>query len=247
MKIRVKLFASVREIVGQKELVLEVPDDVKASAIPHLLASEYPRLQALVSFLKTAVNHEYADGERILVEGDEVALLPPVSGGLDAFEITETPLSLDALAATIGQDTCGAIASFLGIVRGFARGRKVDHLEYDAYPEMAVAKMRQIGDEIRARWPVDRMAIVHRVGRLGVGEASVAIAVASPHRHEALQACAYAIERLKEIVPIWKKEVWSDGAEWIGSTVDEYRMRAREAAVGKAGPTHADPSSVPDA
>jgi molybdopterin converting factor subunit 1 len=247
MKIRVKLFASVREIVGQKELVLEVSDDVKASAIPHLLASEYPRLRALVSFLKIAVNHEYADGERILVEGDEVALLPPVSGGMDTFEITETPLSLDALAAAIGQDTCGAIASFLGVVRGFARGRKVDHLEYDAYPEMAVAKMRQIGDEIRARWPVDRMAIVHRVGRLGVGEASVAIAVASPHRHEALQACAYAIERLKEIVPIWKKEVWSDGAEWIGSTVDEYRMRAREVAVGKAGSTHPYPPSVPDA
>lgn len=247
MKIRVKLFASVREIVGQKELVLEVSDDVKASAIPHLLASQYPRLRALTSFLKIAVNHEYADGERILVEGDEVALLPPVSGGLDAFEITETPLSLDALVAAIGQDTCGAIASFLGIVRGFARGRKVDHLEYDAYPEMAVAKMRQIGDEIRARWPVDRMAIVHRVGRLGIGEASVAIAVASPHRHEALQACAYAIERLKEIVPIWKKEVWSDGAEWIGSTVDEYRMGARESAVWKVGSTHAHPPAVPDA
>jgi molybdopterin synthase catalytic subunit len=98
-------------------------------------------------------------------------------------------------------------------------------LEYDAYPEMAVAKMRQIGDELRDRWPVDQVAIVHRVGRLGVGEASVAIAISSPHRHEALAACAYAIERLKEVVPIWKKEVWTDGAEWIGSTVDEYRER----------------------
>jgi molybdopterin synthase catalytic subunit len=96
-------------------------------------------------------------------------------------------------------------------------------LEYDAYPEMAVAKMRQIGEELRDRWPVDQVAIVHRVGRLGVGEASVAIAISSPHRHEALAACAYAIERLKEVVPIWKKEVWTDGAEWIGSTVDEYR------------------------
>ena len=96
-------------------------------------------------------------------------------------------------------------------------------MEYDAYPEMAVAKMRQIGEELRDRWPVDQVAIVHRVGRLGVGEASVAIAISSPHRHEALAACAYAIERLKEVVPIWKKEVWTDGAEWIGSTVDEYR------------------------
>ena len=227
MKIRIKLFASVREIIGQKELILEVPDGMTASALPQQLAAQYPRLRTLVSFLKVAVNQEYADGERVLAEGDEVALLPPVSGGGELFEITEAPLSLDAMVAAIRQDTCGAIASFLGIVRGVARGRKVDHLEYDAYPEMAIAKMRQIGDEIRTRWPVDRIAIAHRVGRLGVGEASVAIAVASPHRHEALQACAYAIERLKEIVPIWKKEVWSDGAEWIGSTVDEYRMTER--------------------
>jgi molybdopterin synthase catalytic subunit len=228
MKIRIKLFASVREIIGQKELILEVPDGMTASALPQQLAAQYPRLRTLVSFLKVAVNQEYADGARVLAEGDEVALLPPVSGGVELFEITEAPLSLDAMVAAIRQDACGAIASFLGIVRGVARGRKVDHLEYDAYPEMAIAKMRQIGDEIRTRWPVDRIAIAHRVGRLGVGEASVAIAVASPHRHEALQACAYAIERLKEIVPIWKKEVWSDGAEWIGSTVDEYRMTERK-------------------
>jgi len=227
MKIRIKLFASVREIIGQKELILEVPDGMTASALPQQLATQYPRLRTLVSFLKVAVNQEYADGARVLAEGDEVALLPPVSGGVELFEITEAPLSLDAMVAAIRQDACGAIASFLGIVRGVARGRKVDHLEYDAYPEMAIAKMRQIGDEIRTRWPVDRIAIAHRVGRLGVGEASVAIAVASPHRHEALQACAYAIERLKAIVPIWKKEVWSDGAEWIGSTVDEYRMTER--------------------
>jgi MoaE-MoaD fusion protein len=247
MKIRVKLFASVREIIGQKELILEVPDGTQASALPHRLAMEYPAIRTLVSFLKIAVNHEYADGERVLVEGDEVALLPPVSGGVDAFEITETPLSLDTLTRAIGEETCGAIASFMGVVRGFARGRRVDHLEYDAYPEMAIAKMRQIGDEIRARWPVDRIAIVHRVGRLGVGEASVAIAVASPHRHEALQACAYAIERLKEIVPIWKKEVWSDGAEWIGSTVDEYRMGGQEAARETERSTHTFPPSVADA
>jgi molybdopterin synthase catalytic subunit len=166
----------------------------------------------------------------MLTEDDEVALIPPVSGGLDVFEIVDTPLSGDALVKAVGQDTSGAIASFLGVVRGYARGRKVSYLEYDAYREMAVAKMRQIREEIRARWPVDGVAITHRVGRLGIGEASVAIAVSSPHRREALQACAYAIERLKEIVPIWKKEVWADGAEWIGSTVDEYRMSAQTGA-----------------
>jgi len=244
MRIRVKLFASVKEIVGQKELILEVPDGLTASALSHRVAMEYPGIRALVSYLKIAVNHEYAEGDRVLVDGDEVALLPPVSGGVDTFEIAQTPLSLDAMTAAIGQDTCGAIAGFLGIVRGFARGRRVDHLEYDAYPEMAIAKMRQIGDEIRARWPVDRIAIAHRVGRLGVGEASVAIAVASPHRHEALQACAYAIERLKEIVPIWKKEVWSDGAEWIGSTVDEYRIAGQKTTLGTEESTHTSPPSV---
>lgn len=235
MKIRVKLFASVRDIVGQREVLLDVPAEVTVSALPHHLASEYPKLRPLMPSVQIAVNHEYVGGERVLAEGDEVAVIPPVSGGVDVFEITETPLSLDALAAAVGQSTSGAIASFLGIVRGYARGRRVDHLEYDAYPEMAVAKMRQIGEEIRARWPVDRVAIIHRVGHLDVGEASVAIAVGSPHRHEALQACAYAIERLKEIVPIWKKEVWSDGAEWIGSTVDEYRTGQHGAGTGDQG------------
>jgi molybdopterin converting factor subunit 1 len=246
VKIHVKLFASVREIVGHRELVLEVPAEFKASGLPERLAVDYPRLGTLMSSLKIAVNHEYVEGDRVLAEGDEVALIPPVSGGRDAFEITERPLSLDALAARVGQTTSGAIASFLGIVRGYARGRQVDHLEYDAYAEMAVAKMRQIGEEIRTRWPVDRVAMVHRVGRLTVGEASVAIAIAAPHRHEALHACAYAIERLKQIVPIWKKEVWSDGAEWIGTTVDEYRMGAQEPTTqGQvSGDTSTSPPSI---
>jgi molybdopterin converting factor subunit 1 len=227
VKIHVRLFASVREIVGHKELVWEVPVESTVSTLSSRLVSEYPKLRALAPSLKFAVNHEYADTGRVLAEGDEVALIPPVSGGVDIYDVTDAPLSLDALVAAVGQNSSGAIASFLGVVRGHARGRQVDHLEYDAYSEMAVAKMRQIGDEIRSRWPVDRVAILHRVGSLGVGEASVAIVIGSPHRHEALQACAYAIERLKEIVPIWKKEIWSDGAEWIGSTVDEYRMHGQ--------------------
>jgi MoaE-MoaD fusion protein len=225
MKIRIKLFASTREIVGKRELEVELPEGATVSVLLSELAIQFPALRGLADSVKVAVNHEYAEGERRLAEGDELALIPPVSGGLDLFEVTESPLSLDALVRAVGQNTSGAIASFLGIVREFARGRQVVYLEYDAYPAMAVAKMREIGGEIRARWPVDRIAMVHRVGRLIVGEASVAIAIASPHRQEALQACAYAIERLKEIVPVWKKEVWADGSEWIGSTVDEYRER----------------------
>ena len=221
MKVRMRCFGSVRDIVGQREMVLDLPAGTTAAGLLDRLLLDHPRLVGLAPSLLLAVNQEYVEKTRILAEGDEVVLIPPVSGGMDLYEITEAPLSMDALAQEVGQNTSGAVASFLGIVRGFARGRQIDHLEYDAYPEMAIAKMRQIGEEIRQRWPIDRVAVVHRIGRLAIGEASVAIAVSSPHRREALQACAFAIERPKEIVPIWKKEVWTDGAEWIGSTLDE--------------------------
>ncbi len=227
MKIRVRLFASVKDVVGQRELFLELPEGTTVAELLLRFTADHPRLAGLAPSLMLAVNREYVEGTRKLAEGDEVAFIPPVSGGADLFEVTEAPLSLDRLAAAVGQNTSGAVASFLGIVREFARGRQVRSLEYDAYPEMATAKMRQIGDEIRQQWPVDRIAMVHRIGRLTIGEASVAIAVSSPHRREALLACAYAIERLKEIVPIWKKEVWTDGEEWIGSTVDEYQELRR--------------------
>jgi len=229
VKIRVRLFAAVKDIVGQREVILDLPAGTTAAGMLDRFAGDYPRLRGLTPSLLFAVNREYVEGTRILAEGDEVALIPPVSGGADLYEITETPLSLDTLVKVVGEKTSGAVASFLGIVREFARGRQVKYLEYDGYPEMATATMRQIGDEIRQRWPVDKIAMAHRVGRLAIGEASVAIAISSPHRREALEACAYAIERLKEIVPIWKKEVWTDGAEWIGSTVDEYQERKREA------------------
>lgn len=228
MKVRVRCFAVVRDIVGSRELDVELPEGATARDLLGRFQEEYPRLRGLRESLVVAVNREYAQAERRLLDGDEVAFIPPVSGGQDVFQITEQPLSLDALAKEVGRNTSGAVASFLGIVRGFARGRQVRYLEYDAYPEMAVAKIREIGDEVRARWPVDRIAIVHRIGHLTIGEASVAVVVSAPHRREALEACAYGIERLKEMVPIWKKEVWADGEEWIGSTVDEYRERKRE-------------------
>jgi molybdopterin synthase catalytic subunit len=229
MTIRVRVFASVREILGRAEVVLEVPEGATAGSVLDRLLADSPKLRALAPILRLAVNQEYAERSRVLAAGDEVALLPPVSGGADLYEVTVERLDLARLVEAVTRNTSGAVASFLGVVREFARGRQVHYLEYDAYPEMATASMRQIGEEIRARWPIDGVGIVHRTGRLAVGEASVAIAIASPHRHEALQACAYAIERLKEIVPIWKREVWTDGAEWIGSTMDEYRERQGDA------------------
>ena len=225
MRVRMMCFASVRDIVGQREVILDLPEGTTAGALLQRIMLDYPRLTGLAPSLLLAVNREYVEKGRLLVEGDEVALIPPVSGGVDIYEITAAPLSVDVLAGEVGLHTSGAVASFLGIVREFSRGRQVAYLEYDAYPEMAIAKMRVIGEEIRQRWPIDRIAMVHRIGRLAIGDASVAIVVSSAHRREALQACAHAIERLKEIVPNWKKEVWADGAEWIGSTVEEYAER----------------------
>src|SRR5574337_529370 len=139
------------------------------------------------------------------------------------FEITDQPLSLEPLVSAVKQSSSGAVATFLGIVREQSRGRQVRYLEYEAYREMAISKMREITDEIHQKWKVDKIAMMHRIGRLQIGEASVAIAVSAPHRHEALTACAYAIDRLKEVVPIWKKEVWTDGEEWAGPGTCERR------------------------
>ena len=132
------------------------------------------------------------------------------------LDITDQPIFLEPLVKAVSRSSSGAIATFLGVVREQTRGRHVLYLEYEAYREMAIPKMREIADEIRQKWQVDEIAMVHRIGHLEIGEASVAIAVSAPHRHQALAACAYAIDRLKETVPIWKKEVWTDGEEWVG-------------------------------
>jgi molybdopterin synthase catalytic subunit len=164
-----------------------------------------------------SVNYEYVDEEYPLTDRDEVALIPPVSGGSTGhFEITDEELTADSVARLVGSPDHGAVTVFLGTARRMSRGREVDYLEYEAYPEMAVRKMRQIAEEIRDRWSIERVAMRHRVGRVDLGVASVAIAVASEHRAEGFAACQYAINRLKEIVPIWKKEVWVGGGEWIG-------------------------------
>jgi molybdopterin synthase catalytic subunit len=131
-------------------------------------------------------------------------------------ELTYREIDIAAVERAVQSPACGGIVTFVGRVREQSRGRSVQYLEYEAYPEMAVAKMQEIVAAIRERWDTDRVAIVHRLGRLEIGEASVAIAVAAPHRREAFEACRYAIDRLKEEVPIWKKEVTPDGEEWIG-------------------------------
>ncbi len=142
------------------------------------------------------------------------------------FKIVDGPIDEVALENEVRTDADGAVIVFRGVARRHSRGRDVVHLEYEAYPEMAEKVMAQIADEIRSRWPVSGVAIVHRTGVLKIGQASVVIAVAAPHRGEAFAAAQYAIDRLKQIVPIWKKEVWSDGSQWIGW---EHEAHAQEA------------------
>jgi MoaE-MoaD fusion protein len=231
MIVKIIFFAGAREAVGRREILLEVGSEETAGGLLAKVTDQFPSLHRLSASFRLAVNHEYVEGTYRLADGDEVAMIPPVSGGLDRFDVTESPLSLDALSRSVAQESSGAIASFLGIVRKQSRGREVLHLDYEAYREMAIAKMREIGQEIRSRWPVDEIAIVHRVGRLTIGEASIAICISAPHRREALAACTYAIERVKATVPIWKKEVWSDGSEWVGSVAEEEAER-RSGATG---------------
>ena len=156
----------------------------------------------------------------VLRDGDEVAFFPPVSGGRDAarklFEITTAPVSLDEVASRVAGPTRGAITVFAGVVRGETGELSTDYLEYEAYAEMAEPMLAQLGAEVQSRWPqIEAVAIVHRIGRLEIGEPSVVIAVAAGHRQGVFDACSYAIERLKAVVPIWKKEVGSDGSWWV--------------------------------
>jgi MoaE-MoaD fusion protein len=229
--VTVRLFAAAAEAAGHRQLEGNwaglTPSQVVAQ-----LQEQYPALARLVPAMAIAVNREYADGDRVLQDGDEIALIPPVSGGSGEaepplFEVTAAPLSADEIAGRVTNPYSGATLVFVGTVREWTKGKRTVFLEYEAYPEMAVEQMQVIGREIDAQWPGTRTAIVHRVGRLAVTEPSVVIAVATPHRADAFSACRHAIERLKQIVPIWKKEIWEDGEEWAGSQLGPDWMHSK--------------------
>jgi MoaE-MoaD fusion protein len=205
--VTVRLFAGLRERAGwsQKELqgVARVAD-----VWPALELGEEP------PGLMVAVNREYADRERELADGDEIAFIPPVSGG--GFLLSDRPLDLLAPVREVQTEEAGAVATFVGTTRVRSRGRTVQHLDYEAYPEMAEQMMADLAASLKAKHTLCEVAIHHRIGRVGIGEPSVAIAVSAPHRDAALAACKEAIDTLKETIPLWKKEVYEGGEEWIG-------------------------------
>jgi molybdopterin converting factor subunit 1 len=209
MRVTVRLFAGLRERAGAAERVLDLPTGSRLVDVwaPLELGERPPGLLY-------AVNQDYASGDRLLSDGDEVALIPPVSGG--AFRLTADPIDLDAVVAEVADEGAGAIATFLGTTRVHSRGRTVLYLEYEAYEGMAESVMAEIAERLSARFDLCKVAITHRIGRVGIGETSVAIAVSAPHREHALAACKEAIDTLKLDVPLWKKEVYEGGEEWIG-------------------------------
>jgi molybdopterin synthase catalytic subunit/molybdopterin converting factor small subunit len=207
MGVKVKLFAGLRERAGWSER--DFDDITHVDEVwPALSLGPEP------AGLLYAVNKQYVERGHELSEGDEVAVIPPVSGG--SFRLSTDELSLEAVVDEVRSDRAGAIATFVGTTRVESRGRTVEHLDYEAYEEMAEQVMAEIADELKQRYDLCDIAIHHRTGRVEIGDASVVIAISAPHRQDALAACKDAIDTLKTKVPLWKKEVYEGGEEWIG-------------------------------
>ncbi|WP_211746798.1 molybdenum cofactor biosynthesis protein MoaE [Paenibacillus sp. Marseille-Q4541] len=233
MNITVLLFAGIAERIGQSRIDLTIEVPYTAGQVKQELMNQYPNASELVQSAIIAINQEYAPSHVIIKEEDEIALIPPVSGGdgtssgsagsedLHAssdglYTIGHAPLSVESTTEKVITPNHGATISFVGTTREMTGDQRTVHLEYEAYIPMALSTMQTIGQEIDQRWPGTLCAISHRLGKVDIAEISVIIAVSSPHRADCYDASRYAIERLKEIVPIWKKEVWEDGSEWKG-------------------------------
>ena len=229
------LFAGLAERLGQRSVCPGWPEEkLTAGEVKSRLSHMYPEHKEIITVSFVARNQAYAHDHETVSAGDELALLPPVSGGMGEaddpnpsaatkrFAITECAIDVNAVIAQAAHPDHGALIVFIGTTRGQTNGKRTLSLEYEAYVPMAEASMRQIGEEIAERWPGVITAITHRIGDVGVGEASVVIAVSAPHRAEAYEASRYAIDRLKRTVPIWKKEIYEDGSEWKGYPADAW-------------------------
>ena len=222
MQIEIKYFAFFRQQTGRSHDKVNLPDSATVADLLSHLQTIWPEIKEALDTSKISVNMEFVDLDTRLSAGDEVALIPPVSGGrtnlieADLFKITDSTIVAQDVIDPIKGDDVGAVVTFLGTVRDNTKGRSTAYLEYEAYAPMAERQMAEIASEVKAKWDIKRIAMIHRVGRLDVGQVSVAVGVASPHRKNGFDACKYAMDRLKQIVPIWKREVWSDGEdEWV--------------------------------
>jgi MoaE-MoaD fusion protein len=223
MRVRVLFFGRLKDIVGVAQDDAELSEGSRVADLFERYGRQFPQLAEFRPSIAASRNQEYCEWRATLSAGDEVAFLPPVSGGQgdaavaapsELFQLVRVPINVAVLAASLKAGQDGALVTFDGFVRDNFKGRATSHLEYDAYEPMALAKMREIGDEARRKFAVHRIAIVHRLGRVSIGESSVWIGVSAPHRGAAFDACRYAIDALKTTVPIWKKEFFADGAAW---------------------------------
>lgn len=223
MRIRVLLFGQLKDIVGQREEILDMEPGAKLTSLVARYADRFPKFQALAGSIACSVNQEYAAASAVLRDGDEVALLPPVSGGKEAATgelrsahcaIVRQPIDLREIKEDMEDPGDGAALLFEGVVRDNSRGRRTLYLDYEAYESMALNEMEKLAEAALERFSVRDVALIHRLGRLAIGETSVVIAVGSPHRAAAFEACRWLIDTLKKTVPIWKKEYFEDGAVW---------------------------------
>jgi MoaE-MoaD fusion protein len=238
VRVKVLFFGMLKDIVGRAEDHIEVADDARVESVFTRYAREFPRLTDLQSSIVLACNQEFCDRSAAIREGDEIAFLPPVSGGspqeagrythqiCDAetgcfYALTRQAIDTPAIGRQLLRGEDGALVDFEGVVRNNTQGRATKFLDYECYEPMAVKMMAEIGREIAAAHAIGRIAMVHRLGRLEIGEASVAIVVTAPHRKPAFEAALEGINRLKRIVPIWKKEHFADGEVWVEGEWDE--------------------------
>lgn len=224
--VRVLFFGAARDAAGHAEIDVALNSPANTESARLQILSKYPDLQRFGNSLLFAVNQEYAQPEREIHDGDELALFPPVSGGSagvlyasasdqDFFELTTNPINVGTIARRVVLPECGATVTLDGYAREWTRGRRTLYLVYEAYEPMAVSEMKRLGAQAHEKFDIAHIGIVHRTGRLEIGETSVVIAVSAPHRRAAFEACEWAIRELKRTVPIWKKEVFADGEIWV--------------------------------
>jgi molybdopterin converting factor subunit 1 len=214
MQVRVLFFGMLKDLAGVAQESVEVPEQARVGDAVEVCLKRIPQLQRLMSSVAVSLNHEYTGPDAKLKAGDEIGLLPPVSGGGPRASIVREKIAMQDLMERLKQGEDGAAVTFDGVVRNNTRGRRTLYLDYEAYEEMASRQMESLAESAIAQFQVRDVVIVHRLGRLNVGETSVFIAIASAHRGPAFEACRWIIDTLKKTVPIWKKEYFEDGAVW---------------------------------